>query len=140
MLRKRLTTSFLFACLLCLFDIAHVNAADMEERAALVDEVRFLISRKDYPALERLHSAFMDPSARLPSGTWKLAFFYHTLEESLLKDPDPEYWKTKEQAALGWRKNFPSSSAAQIYLAYVHLRHAWTVRGSQFASEVRAWP
>jgi hypothetical protein len=114
-------------------------AGEVDMRRALMAEVNFHLSRDSFSDLERLHSALLSSDERFPSGVWKLFFFHLEIRRYLRDDADPSYWASLEEKAESWRKAFPNSVAAPIFLAEIHLQRAWTYRGEGYASTVRDW-
>lgn len=123
-------------CLLAILSCLHATAAEVVDRNKLMTEVAFYLSNEKYEQLEKLHQQLIKPNERFSSGTWKLYWYGQAITHSMQNTQDPGYWDGLEKVAAQWQRKVPNSSAAPLFLARVHLQHAWAIRGGGYASTI----
>lgn len=122
-----------------------VAATHIEERESVLASARQAFLRADFSQLEAMSSAYRNDKSRTPSGVWKLALFYISVNgamgaEGLGPEQDAAFLHA-EGVIARWAQQYPSSPTPHIVQS-IHLLHqAWSYRGTQFANAVdpKAW-
>ncbi|MDK2122763.1 hypothetical protein [Parachitinimonas caeni] len=99
-------------------------------------DVRYAFENDDFAKLEKMYAEYLTAKTRTQSGGWMLDLMHAQLERILRADLDPGHWQAVEKKIAMWRKRYPRSTLAPLFLANVHLRHAWTYRGDEFIDKV----
>ncbi|WP_034641831.1 DUF4034 domain-containing protein [Chitinilyticum aquatile] len=137
----RLVLLFLSTVLLAPISTAFATS-ETDARALIVNEFRFLMSKRDFAAVEKFYSPFLLPNIRTPSGIWKLSVVEGDMGNQFYNRQGSTYWAQKEEFLTEWRMAFPKSTAAAIYAAEMYNIQAWDIRGSGMANTVAEakWP
>ncbi|QLI81605.1 DUF4034 domain-containing protein [Chitinibacter fontanus] len=115
---------------------------ESETRALVENELRYLISKKDFAGLEKFYTPLLSPKERTPSGIWKLSVVAGGIDSLLYYSPDPGYWQNQADFVTEWRKAYPKSTAAMLYASTMYNTQAWQLRGNGMANTVTEakWP
>ena len=96
-------------------------------------------NESDFLALDTLATTLRTEKDRSSSGRWNLSNFYSSLYGAMReerKKNSAEDWSRAEDKLNRWVATAPQSSTAPIVLATAQTSHAWTLRGSGYASTV----
>jgi hypothetical protein len=110
---------------------------DPPELGRFDDEVKSLLLREDFAALDKLADTVRSSKARFPGGGWKLTYLYEALSTmpsaSAASEAD---WEDRLGLLRRWTAARPESITARVCLAKVYLSYAWAARGDGYANTV----
>jgi hypothetical protein len=113
---------------------------ELQERAAIRDEVTTAWKAGDYDTLERIHTRYSDfLRERTSSGASKMGLFIDGLTEG--NDASEDVLKRDIDRTGRWAKAHPDSPLGYVLHAESLKAYAWHVRGSGYANTVlpQAW-
>lgn len=114
------------------------SANELAQRKAITSRADALFVHEQFDTLDRLVDRYRRTGARTSSGLWKLTFLYGGIEDGTDTDKhDVRYWQRREEIARRWIARSPRSAAAYICYSLLLMRHAWSIRGSGWAYQVR---
>ncbi len=107
------------------------------ERDQIMARVSKAIQENDFKTLNAMESEFQSRRSLTPSGVWKLAVYYDSLE--FLLNPDPDCVAQQEEFLNGWRAAYPKSPGPVIATAASRANRAWCIRGGNSADRVSSY-
>src|SRR5687767_11398296 len=110
-------------------------ADDKPVREALTTEVRDLLSRGDWAALDALNDRAWAGRERFPSGRWVIYWIRDRLTEPA-DEKSPVEWLRLGESLKAWRAARPESVHAAEALVQFHVGHGWFARGDGYADTV----
>ncbi len=133
MLYRFLATVFL------IFSATFCFANELEDRAAIKQEVRQLIELGDFDGLDALAEEYRTSQARTSSGLWKLRRLYFAIGSGYRDYLDDEEYVLEMEAMFQfYLDEYPNSPTAVIAKADFHITYASHLRGETWANEVSA--
>jgi tetratricopeptide (TPR) repeat protein len=111
--------------------------SEPSEIARLTDEVRRLVLREQFAALDEMADALRSSKARVPGGGWKLSRFYDAVNRipSGIESTDRD-WQRQFAFFQRWISARPKSITARVALADAYISYAWEARGDGYANTV----
>jgi len=97
-------------------------------------EVRALMDREDFSALDAMARRLRVRKERFSSGVWKLNVYYNWLTATALSTEAERVKRLKFLNA--WIKAYPESAAPRVALAEIWLHYAFMGRGGAWSSEL----
>ena len=130
----------LAGCLICLATQAFgqeddSTVSEIEQRKQISQQAAESLRADNFAELEKTAEDFRTNKSRLPSGLWKLFYFYEGVES-----PSKSATGTEWTAHLGrlekWRMQYPQSITVHTALAQAYMEYAWQARGNGFVGTV----
>lgn len=116
------------------FNVSAVETPQAKEISSIGQQMRDLLTAKDYKGLDALAKKFRDSKECYAGGYWKLYYVYESLE---LTDDDPDAaWTARLEALADWVGADPESITARVAMADEMVCFAWKGRGLGYANEI----
>src|SRR5262245_40753030 len=124
-----------FAALLLSAAATYAAPQEPKTRAEVEQVVARLWESRAYKELDALEVAL---TGKLTLSGFSLAEMLHQAIEAQVESDstEPEIWKVKEEAELGWTKAAPTSALAHVTYADALRHHGYAIRGTEYASHV----
>ena len=107
------------------------RADEVSERAEIRAAAFTAFVNSDFKSLDDAAQDYRRNAARLPSGVWKLSFFYLGVSDrATWNQKDPLAWRQLEEETEQWVASNPQSATAVLVRAMVLENHAWSFRGT----------
>ena len=138
---KRLRAFVFFAgCLICVATQAFARGDDssvseIEQRKQISRQSAELLRVDNFAELERTAEDLLTTKSRLPSGLWKLFYFYEGIEAPRDSTTGDD-WTAHLARLEKWRVQYPQSITVHTALAQAYMRYAWQARGHGYAGTV----
>jgi hypothetical protein len=127
-------------CLLCVALQAFAQEDDftvseIEQRKQISQQAADLLRAYNFAELEKTAEDFRTNKSRLPSGLWKLYYFYVGIESPRNSTTGSD-WTAHLERLEKWRMQYPQSITVYTALAEAYMRYAWQARGNGVAGTV----
>lgn len=109
---------------------------ELKARTDLMTEVQGYLRAADYKKLEALHARLLASRERTGSGVWKLAIFYNQLKDYPGRSRESAHWAKMFNLHYAWQKQFPKSTTAKMFQAYVEMARGLSYRGNGWFKDV----
>ena len=129
------------ACLLiCVATHGFAQADDFSvpetgQRKQISQQAAELLRADNFAELEKTAEGFRATKSRLPSGQWKLFYFYDGLEAPRNGTTGTD-WTAHLAQLEKWRTQYPQSITVHTALAQAYSGYAWQARGHGFVKSV----
>ena len=130
----------LAGCLICLAMQAFAQEDDstvseIEQRKQISQQAAELLRTDNFAELEKTAEGLRTNKSRLPSGLWKLRYFYEGIGTPANGATGNE-WVTHLARLEKWRVQYPESITVHTALAAAYVNYAWQARGGGNADTV----
>jgi hypothetical protein len=138
---KRVRAIVVFAgCLVCLATQAFAQEDDstvseIEQRKQINNQAAESLRAENFADLEKTAQDLRTNKSRLPSGLWKLYYFYKGIE-SPADGATGNEWMAHLARLEKWRAQYPESITVHTVLAGAYVNYAWQARGGGYANSV----
>lgn len=140
---------FLVVCWIGAAACLSVQAGELEDREAIVEQLHETFAKGDFAALERGYANAVKKATRLPDGLPLSALYLHfnvntpkygfaapAPDAQGRVTPIPGEWNALEPKFERWKAAFPESALAATAHARMLIGKGWEVRGGGFANTV----
>ena len=105
-----------------------VFAGETAERQSIQSGAFLAFSNSQFEALDSLAAEYRSKASRLPSGVWKLTFFYLGIaDRAPWTQKDPTAWQQLDSETQQWVIDYPKSPTAILVRGIVMENHAWSL-------------
>ncbi len=126
----------IFILALLLQSPAHAFIPEDEAIKQFQGKVQEALIRSDYQSLETLSAELRQNRSRMPSGQWKIRYFYSAADQFvqdkvLGSQADALFSRLDE-----WSTRYPQSPTPHILRTKAYIKRAWQARGNGFGNTV----